>query len=119
VTRRGHGAVPVEPISAGRPTPRDLARLPLILKAADAVIKEIDDAGALVFDRRLGPASTASVVRLQDGGDIVTDGPFAPGNEHAGGVWVIEAPDLEAALEWGRKTARALTLPVEVRPFQE
>jgi hypothetical protein len=30
-----------------------------------------------------------------------------------------EAPDLEAALEWGRKTARALTLPVEVRPFQE
>jgi hypothetical protein len=60
------------------------------------------------------------------GGDaIVTDGPYNEGKEHNGGFFVIKAPDLDAALEWARKTARVLTLPgqgdglaIEVRPFQ-
>ena len=49
----------------------------------------------------------------------MTDGPFAEGKEHLGGFTIIEAPDLDAALEWGRKLARATTLPIEVRPFQD
>ena len=48
----------------------------------------------------------------------VTDGPYIEGKEHIGGFTVIKAPDLDAALEWGRKSARAITLPIEVRPFQ-
>ena len=45
--------------------------------------------------------------------------PFAEGKEHLGGFTIVDAPDLDAALEWGRKLARATTLPIEVRPFQQ
>jgi hypothetical protein len=48
----------------------------------------------------------------------MTDGPFAEGKEHVGGFTIIAVPDLDAALEWGRKLARATTLPMEVRPFR-
>jgi hypothetical protein len=72
-----------------------------------------------VFAGGLHPASTATVVRLQDGKVLTTDGPFAESKEHIGGFSIIKAPDLDAALEWGRKLARATTLPIEVRPFQD
>ena len=48
----------------------------------------------------------------------MTDGPFVEGKEHLGGFTIVRVPDLDAALEWGRKTARIITLPIEVRPFQ-
>ena len=48
----------------------------------------------------------------------MTDGPYAESKEQMGGFWVIEAPDLDTALEWGRKGSLACELPVEVRPFQ-
>ena len=48
---------------------------------------------------------------------LTTDGPFAEGKEHLGGLTIISAPDLDAALEWGQKLARATTLPIEVRSF--
>jgi hypothetical protein len=48
---------------------------------------------------------------------LVTDGPYTEGKEHVGGLWIIEAPDLDAALDWAAKAARATTLPIEVRPF--
>jgi hypothetical protein len=59
------------------------------------------------------------VVRLQGGDLLTTDGPFTEGKEHIGGFCIIKAPDLDAALDWGQKLARATTLPIEVRPFQE
>jgi hypothetical protein len=83
------------------------------------VNQEIRDAGAWVFAGGLHPSSTATVLRLQDGDVLTTDGPFAEGKELIGGLWIIEAPDLDAALEWGRKASRACTEPVEVRPFQD
>jgi hypothetical protein len=63
--------------------------------------------------------STATVVRVQDGEVLTVDGPFVEGKEHIGGFSIVRAPDLDAALEWGRKLARATTLPIEVRPFRE
>ena len=48
----------------------------------------------------------------------MVDGPFVEGKEHVGGFTIVKAPDLDAALEWGRKAALATTLPIEVRPFQ-
>ena len=48
----------------------------------------------------------------------MTDGPYAESKEQMGGFWVIEAPDLDAALDWARKGAAACEGPVEVRPFQ-
>jgi hypothetical protein len=49
----------------------------------------------------------------------VTDGPYLEGKEHIGGLLVVEASELDAALEWGRRTANATGLPIEVRPFQD
>jgi hypothetical protein len=90
-----------------------------IMADVDALNTELQQAGAWVFAGGLHPSSTATVVRV-DGGDIlITDGPFAEGKEHVGGFWVIQAPDLDAALDWGRKATRACAVPIEVRPFQE
>jgi hypothetical protein len=83
-----------------------------------ALVAEMKAAGAWVFSGGLHPASTATVVRVRDDGEAtVTDGPYIEAKEHIGGCNVIEASDLDAALEWGRKTAVATTLPIEVRPF--
>jgi hypothetical protein len=58
-------------------------------------------------------------LRATDCEVLMTDGPFAEAKEQIGGFTIIEAPDLDAALEWGRKLTLATTLPVEVRPFQD
>ena len=94
------------------------AVLDKVMRDIEAVNKELKAAGAWVFGAGLHPPSTATVVRLQDGNLLTTDGPFAEGKEHIGGFTIIKAPDLDAALEWGRKLSRATTLPIEVRPFQ-
>ena len=83
-----------------------------------AVNEEMERTGAWVFGTGLKPASSATVVRAAGGDVSMTDGPYAETKEQMGGFWVIEAPDLDAALEWGRKCAAACEGPVEVRPFQ-
>jgi hypothetical protein len=72
-----------------------------------------------VFAGGLHPADVSTVVRVQDGDVLMTDGPYVEGKEHLGGICIVQAPDLDAALEWGRKAAEATTLPIEVRPFQD
>ena len=84
-----------------------------------AMNQELKSAGAWVFSRGLHAPSTATVVRVRDREIFITDGPYVEGKEHIGGFWIIEAPDLDAALGWARKAARATTLPIEVRPFQD
>jgi hypothetical protein len=79
---------------------------------------ELQASGAWVFAGGLQPASSATVVRAGGGDVSMTDGPFAESKEQMGGFWVIEAADLDAALEWARKGAAACEGPVEVRPFQ-
>ena len=94
-----------------RPPPEVLAK---VMRNVDVFQREIKAAGAWVFNGGLHPPSTATVVRLQDGEVLMTDGPFAEGKEHIGGFMVIKAPDLDAALEWGRK-ARARRRPCRSR----
>jgi hypothetical protein len=89
-----------------------------VMHDVHALVEEAKDADAWVFDGGLHPPSTATVVRLRDGEVLTTDGPFAEGKEHIGGFMIIKADDLDAALEWARKATRAITLPIEVRPFQ-
>jgi YCII-related domain len=48
---------------------------------------------------------------------LITDGPYLETNEHIGGLWVLEAADMDEALAWGRKAAVACRAPVELRPF--
>jgi hypothetical protein len=89
-----------------------------ISRNLDALNQEIRAAGSWVFAGGLHPPSTATVLRFTDGQVSMTDGPYAEGKEHIGGFTIVKAPDLDSALEWGRKLAMATTLPVEVRPFQ-
>ncbi|WP_406001890.1 YciI family protein [Streptomyces sp. NBC_00829] len=89
-----------------------------IMRDLEAVNAELRAAGAWVFSGGLHPPSTATVLRLKGEDMVTTDGPYLEGKEHIGGFTVIQAEDLDAALEWGRKLARAITLPIEVRPLE-
>jgi len=104
----------IEP-GEGTPPPDDLEK---IMRDVGAVDQEMRDAGVWVFAGGLHPPSTATLLRPQGGDVLATDGPFAEGKEHIGGFSIVKAPDLDAALEWGRKLSRATTLPIEVRPFR-
>jgi hypothetical protein len=90
-----------------------------IMRDIRAVEEEMKKAGVWVFSGGLHAPSTATVVRFQDGKMLTTDGPYVEGKEHVGGFTIIKAPDLDAALAWAGKLARAIALlPIEVRPFQ-
>jgi len=91
-----------------------------VMKEVNAVLAEMKTAGAWVFNGGLHPPSTATVVRVKDGETLVTDGPFVEGKEVIGGLAIVRAPDLDAALAWARKLATALSsLWIEVRPFRD
>jgi hypothetical protein len=105
----------VEPSEGRAPDP---AALEAIMAKVDAVDQEMRTAGVWVFAGGLYPPSSATVLRPKGDDVLLTDGPFAEGKEHVGGFSIIDAPDLDAALDWGRKLARATTLPIEVRPFR-
>jgi hypothetical protein len=89
-----------------------------IMRDLAAINEDLREAGAWVFSGGLHAQSTATVVRAQDGEILTTDGPFAESKEHLGGFTIIDVPDLDAALQWAGRIARASTLPIEVRPFQ-
>ncbi|MER6832181.1 YciI family protein [Streptosporangium sp. NPDC000563] len=90
-----------------------------IVRNLGALEEEMRAAGVWVFSGGLHPPDTATVIRVKDGDTLMTDGPYTEGKEHLGGFTVIRAPDLDEALEWGRRLALAIgLLPVEVRPFQ-
>lgn len=80
---------------------------------------ELEAAGAWVFAGGLQPTTSATVVRSTNGEVSMTDGPYAESKEQMGGFWVIEAADLDAALDWARRGSAACECPVEVRPFQD
>ena len=84
----------------------------------NALNTELEKAGAWVFGTGLRPVSSATVVRATGTDVSMTDGPYAETKEQMGGFWIIEAADLDAALEWGRKAAAACEGPVEVRPTE-
>lgn len=82
----------------------------------NAFIGAMAAAGVIVKgDGLLGP-QTATTVRLRDGRRHVQDGPFADTKEQLGGYFVIDVPDLDAAIAWALKAPSAATASVEVRP---
>jgi hypothetical protein len=98
------------------PPPEEMQKA---FQQVDEVNEELRAAGAWVFGGGLHPPNIATVVRVDGGEAIMTDGPFAETKEQLGGFWVIEAPDLDAALAWATKASAACMGPVEVRPFQD
>jgi len=82
----------------------------------NAFIGAMAQAGVIVKgDGLMGP-QTATTVRIRDGKRLVQDGPFADAKEQLGGYFVIEVPDLDAALEWAARAPSAASASVEVRP---
>ena len=101
----------------GRPPPAD--ELAAIDRHLAALRDELKAAGAWVFAGGLEGPSTARVLHPRRERMPMTDGPYVETKEHIGGVTIIKAATIDEAIEWGRKLARATTLPIEVRPFQD
>ncbi len=89
------------------------------MQAWFAYTEALVSAGALVAGDPLQGTDTATTVRVREGQLSVTDGPFAETKEMLGGYYLIDVPDLDAALEWAAKVPLAPYGSVEVRPLME
>src|ERR1700691_1149517 len=79
---------------------------------------KLADAGAFVFKGGMqGGPESATVVRQSGGDFLLTDGPYTETKEHLAGFWIINAADLDAALEWAKLASAAEQRPIEVRPL--
>jgi hypothetical protein len=74
------------------------------------------DAGVLVAGNALQPAETATTVRVRGGETVISDGPFADTKELLAGYFLIDVPDLDAALAWSARMPDIERNAVEVRP---
>ena len=102
------------PADGTPPTPDELD---VIMGEVGRVQQEMREAGVWVFAGGLEAPSTATVVTASGDDVLVSDGPFVELKEYLGGLTVIDVPDLDAALDWAKRSTRATTLPIEVRPF--
>ena len=108
-----------------RPSPEAMQK---IFTDVAALNEELVAAGAWIFAGGLQPTSTATTLRLHGDEVVTTPGPIEQSKSSRVKSkranrrvldWIIKAPDLDTALEWGRKATRANTVPCELRPFQE
>lgn len=74
------------------------------------------DAGVFVGGAGLQPHDTATTLRMHDGKRQVQDGPYADSKEQLGGLYIINVPDLDAALDWAARVPAAPGTVIEVRP---
>lgn len=88
-----------------------------MMAAYRAYAEAMTKAGVYLGGDRLQPTSTATTVRAPDGKTNVLDGPYAETKEQLGGYFMIEAPDLDAALSWAARCPGTGPGAVEVRPL--
>lgn len=100
------------------PPPADLD-MDVVMRGVASLVEEAKARGAWVFNGGLHSPHTATVVRVRNGELLMTDGPYAEGKEHIGGLFLVEEPDLDGALRWASRLVEILGLPIEVRPFQD
>lgn len=99
------------------PPPADLD-LDKVMAEVGSLNQEMKDAGAWVFGAGLTSPDSATVVRRDGDEVLLTDGPYVEGKEHVGGLTIVDAADLDEALEWAQRLASVLApLAVEVRAF--
>jgi hypothetical protein len=89
------------------------------MKAYRDFTEELRGAGAMVAGDRLQPIANATTVRVRDGEQLVTDGPYAETKEQLGGYYLIEADSLDAAVEWAKRLRHDADGSIEVRPLLE
>ena len=105
----------VTPAEGAQPPSPD--QLEAIMARVGQLQTDMRAAGVWVFAGGLEAPSTATVLRPSGDDVLLVDGPFAEGAEYLGGFTVVDVADLDAALDWGRRTVAAIGLPIEVRPF--
>ena len=88
-----------------------------MLAAYGAYSEAMVKAGVMVGGNRLRPTSTATTVRAPGGKTQVLDGPYAETKEQLGGYYLIDVPDLDAALSWAARCPGAASGTIEVRPI--
>ena len=103
------------PADAVQPPADELAA---IMQRVDLVNADMRAAGVWVFGGGLHDPSSATLVDGRSGEHVITDGPFIESKEAIGGIVVLDAADLDAALGWAGRVSDATGLPIEVRPFQ-
>jgi len=81
-----------------------------------AYTQALKTAGALVGSNRLQNSATATTVHVADGKSQVLDGPYVDSKEQLAGYYLIDAPDLDAALAWAARCPAATHGTIEVRP---
>jgi hypothetical protein len=86
------------------------------MAAFDAYAKALEDAGVLLSAEVLAPSSATTTISRKTGELLIQDGPFADTKEQLGGTFVIEVPDLDAAIAWAERAPSALYGDVEIRP---
>lgn len=85
------------------------------------VMDEATRKGVLIGAEPLAPTSTATTVRVQNGGAMVTDGPFAETKEHLAGYYIMDCENLDEAIEWAAKiptACRGTEGCIEIRPMR-
>jgi hypothetical protein len=90
-----------------------------MFEAVDAFNEQLKAEGAWVFAGGLTTHESTTTVDHTGETAVVTDGPYAESKEYLGGFWIIEAADLDAALDWAKRGSKACQGRVEVRPFQD
>ena len=102
-------ATPDETAAAGNPGPGS--------RALDAFNDRLVAEGHWVFAGGLAAPGTATMIDNRGGGAVLTDGPFVEAKEYLGGLWIIEAADLDVVLKLAAEGSKACNRKVEVRPF--
>jgi hypothetical protein len=96
---------------------RETAAMQEISAAHMRLGAELQEKGAMVGGNRLKPSDTATTVRTVGGTQSLHDGPYAETREQLAGYYLVEAPDLDAAIGWAKKIPGGPNYAVEVRPI--
>ena len=88
-----------------------------LMQAYGAYTEALATSGALLAGERLRPVESATTVRLRGGKTEVLNGPYAETREQLGGYYVIDVPDLDAALSWAARCPSSGYGTIEVRPI--
>ena len=89
------------------------------MEAYNGFTRHVAERGAMKAGEALHPASTATTVRVRDGQTVTTDGPFAETKEVLGGFYIVEASDLDEAIDYAARIPGAAHGSIEIRPIFE
>jgi hypothetical protein len=104
------------PETTEEPSPEEQAA---VMQAYDVFTKHVKSTGAFLGGEALEPTATATTVRVRDGQTLTTDGPFAETKEALGGYYLVDAKDLDEAIDYAARIPGAQIGSIEVRPIWE